>query len=111
MKLFGTMKISDNMVEVGGVSAQSLAEEYGTPLYIIDEEQFKNTIADFKYNFLSNQLKTNVIYASKALLNLYVAKIIDESGLSLDVVSGGELYTALKAGFPAERIFFHGNNK
>lgn len=111
MKLFGTMKISDNMVEVGGVSAQSLAEEYGTPLYIIDEEQFKNTIADFKYNFLSNQLKTNVIYASKALLNLYVANIIDQSGLSLDVVSGGELYTALKAGFPAERIFFHGNNK
>lgn len=111
MKLFGTMKISDNMVEVGGVTVAKLAEEYGTPLYIIDEEQFKNTIADFKYNFLSNQLKTNVIYASKALLNLYIAKIIDEAGLSLDVVSGGELYTALQAGFPPERIYFHGNNK
>lgn len=111
MKLFGSMKISDNMVEVGGLKVDQLAEIYGTPLYIIDEEQFKNTIADFKYNFISNELETNVIYASKALLNMYVAKIIDESGLSLDVVSGGELFTALEAGFPGERIYFHGNNK
>lgn len=111
MKLFGTMKIENNTIEVGGVSVGDLAKEFGTPLYIIDEENFKSTIADFKYNFLSNKLKTNVIYASKALLNLYIAQIIDRAGLSLDVVSGGELYTALEAGFPADRIYFHGNNK
>lgn len=52
-----------------------------------------------------------MIYASKAFMTMAICKIIEEENLGLDVVSGGELYTALKAGFPAEKIYFHGNNK
>lgn len=112
MKLFGTMKINElKHLTIGGCDVLDLAREFGTPLYIIDEALVRSNCKTFKEGFASDAVNTEVIYASKAFLNLAMCKIINEEGLSLDVVSGGELYTALKAGFPVGRIYMHGNNK
>ena len=112
MKLFGTMRVNEQEhLEIGGCDANSLAKEFGTPVYVVDEELVRNNCREFKDNFFSTEIETEVIYASKAFLTLSMCKIVEEEGLSLDVVSGGELYTALKAGFPVEKIYMHGNNK
>lgn len=112
MKLFGTMKTnSEGVLEIGGKSVYELKEEFGTPLYIMDEAYIRETCKLFAENFKSSVLGTEVIYASKAFLNVAMAKLISEEGLSMDVVSGGEIYTAIKAGFPMEKVYFHGNNK
>lgn len=107
-----TMTISDmGTLEIGGCDTVSLAQKYGTPLYVMDVTMMKQKCATFKKVFTHKQFETEVIYASKAFLNLAMCRLVNEMGLSLDVVSGGELYTAKKAGFPPERIYFHGNNK
>ena len=111
MKFFGTMEARNNELYIGGVSVGSLREEFGTPLYIIDEESFKEKVQIFIDNFKSDKFETRVIYASKAFTNLYMVNLVAELGLYLDVVSGGELYTALKGGMASERIYYHGNNK
>lgn len=111
MKLFGTMKVNSNILEIGGCSVIDLAKEFGTPLYVIDEQLVRDTCRTYKDNFVLDGMETEVIYASKAFQNIAMCKLIDEEGLSLDVVSGGEFYTALKAGFPAQKIYMHGNNK
>lgn len=111
MKLYGTQHIVNNELHIGGVSTRKLASTYGTPLYIMDEEEIRTRARLFGENFTHEKIKTEVIYASKAFMTKAMAKLIGEEGLSLDVVSGGELFTALSAGFPAEKIFFHGNNK
>lgn len=106
------MKINnDGVLEVGGMTVTDIKKEFGTPLYIIDEKLLRETCRLFADNFKSEKIDTEVIYASKAFLNIGMAKLINEEGLSMDVVSGGELFTAVKAGFPAEKIYFHGNNK
>jgi diaminopimelate decarboxylase len=95
---------------IGGCDAVELAGEYGTPLYVMDEEAIRARMRDYVQSF--NALHpTTVAYAGKAFLTTAMAKIVEQEGLSLDVASGGELHTALTAGFPAERIVFHGNNK
>ena len=112
MKLFGTMEINEEgHLVIGKCDTVDLAEEYGTPLYIMDEQLIRDRCRLFRENFKSEDIKTEVIYASKAFLTLAMCRLIEEEGLSLDVVSGGELYTALKAGFLAHRIHMHGNNK
>lgn len=111
MKLFGTMKENNNILEIGGCSVLDLAKEFKTPLYVVDEQLLRDTCRTYKDNFVSDEINTEVIYASKAFQNIGMCKLINEEGLSLDVVSGGELYTALKADFPASKIYFHGNNK
>lgn len=112
VKLFGTMKSnSEGILEIGGKSVLELKEEFGTPLYVIDESYLRDTCKLFSDNFKSSKLDTEVIYASKAFLNVAMAKLIKEEGLSMDVVSGGEIYTAIKADFPMDRVYFHGNNK
>lgn len=112
MKLFGTMNINnEGHLEIGNCDTNDLVREFGTPLYVVDEELVRNTCRTFKGNFLMEGIDAEVIYASKAFLNIAICKIIKEEGLSLDVVSGGELYTALKADFPANKIYMHGNNK
>lgn len=112
MKLFGTMKKNQNgNLEIGMCDAVDLAKEYGTPLYVIDEELVRRNCRTFKENFKADGIETEVIYASKAFLNLAICKVIEEEGLSLDVVSGGELYTAIRSGFPLNRVYMHGNNK
>lgn len=112
MRLYGTMKINDKgHLEIGGCDTVTLTKEFGTPLYVIDEKLVRDNCRLFKNKFSMEGIKTEVIYASKAFLNLAICKVIEEEGLSLDVVSGGELYTALKAGFPMHKIYMHGNNK
>lgn len=112
MKLFGTMKKNQNgNLEIGKCDVVDLAKEYGTPLYVIDEDLVRRNCRTFKENFKGDKIETEVIYASKAFLNLAICKVIEEEGLSLDVVSGGELYTAIRSNFPLSRVYMHGNNK
>ncbi|MDF9408978.1 diaminopimelate decarboxylase [Pelotomaculum isophthalicicum JI] len=111
MKLNGTMRVNEKgHLEIGGCDSLDLAREFGTPLYVLDEMCFRESCRDYYHSF-TQSYGAEVIYAGKTLLNLAVCRMVEEEGLGLDVVSGGELFTALKAGFPAERIYFHGNNK
>lgn len=112
MKLQGTMQInSAGNLTIGGLEVTQLAREFGTPLYIFDEELIRNNCRKFYEAFAVGEGQSEVIYASKAFLTTAMCRIIASEGLGLDVVSGGELYTALAAGFPVEHIYFHGNNK
>ncbi|GBR77630.1 diaminopimelate decarboxylase [Candidatus Termititenax dinenymphae] len=101
----------NNNLEIGGCDLAGLAAEYGTPLYIMDEETLRANCRDYMLSFSSNYSDVMIAYASKALSVLGVLKIIGEEGLGVDVVSGGELYLALKAGIVPQKIIFHGNNK
>jgi diaminopimelate decarboxylase len=98
----------DGVVRVGGVDVNTLAEEIGTPAYVMDETDFRARAQAWREAFGDN---ADVYYAGKAFLSRAVVKWLHEEGLNLDVCSGGELATALSAGMPAERIAFHGNNK
>lgn len=110
VRLQGTMKISDKgHLEIGGCDVVELASVYGTPLYIIDEDLVRENCRKYVKAFAAEG--DIVIYAAKAFLTTAFCRIIAEEGLGLDVVSGGELSIALKAGFSPEKIFFHGNNK
>ncbi|PKM89015.1 MAG: diaminopimelate decarboxylase [Firmicutes bacterium HGW-Firmicutes-12] len=111
MKMNGTMDINaQGHLTIGGYDTVELAKKYGTPLYVMDEAHIREICRDY-YNSFDKHANTEVIYASKAFLTLAMARIIAEEKLGLDVVSGGELFTAIKAGFPPEKIYFHGNNK
>ena len=101
-----------NHLVIGGCDCVDLASQYGTPLYVMDEDVIRFNARAYK-NAIDKYYGGNgmALYASKALSVMYMYKIIAEEGLGVDVVSGGELYTALKAGFNPENIYFHGNNK
>ncbi|RVU53890.1 diaminopimelate decarboxylase [Anaerosphaera multitolerans] len=105
------MEEKNNTLYIDGVSTVYLAEKYGTPLYVYSVTDIKNRIAELKEDFLNKYENTTVSYASKAFLTKAMAKLIAEEGINLDVVSGGELFIALSANFPAEKIEFNGNNK
>jgi diaminopimelate decarboxylase len=94
-----------------GVSFQELAQQFGTPLYLYDEQMIRSQCQTFLSNFVHPFVRSEVIYASKAFLTKAMATLIHQEGFSLDVVSGGELYTAVQAKFPVNRLYFHGNNK
>ena len=98
----------DGVVSIAGVSLTSLAQDYGTPLFVIDEDDFRSRCREIAKAFGGG---ANVQYAGKAFLCSEIARWIDEEGLSLDVCTGGELAVALNADFPPERIALHGNNK
>ena len=108
-----TLRINDNgHLEIGGADCVDLAQQFGTPLYVVDEAYIRkmmrvySSVIKEKYN--GNGL---VLYASKAFSCKAIYRIADEENIGVDVVSGGELYTALQAGFPTEKICMHGNNK
>lgn len=103
---------SDGHLTIGGADVVSLAKKYGTPLYIMDEDKIRRTCKEYT-DAMRKCYSDNfmVFYASKAFSCKYIYRIIEAEGFGADVVSGGELYTAIKAGFPASRISFHGNNK
>ncbi|MHC5373627.1 diaminopimelate decarboxylase [Enterococcus sp. LJL120] len=110
--LFGTAKFNqDNHLEIGGVDTTELVKEYGSPLFVYDVAHIRQMARGFKQTFEEMKLKNKVIYASKAFSCLAIYDLLKEESLSCDVVSGGELFTALKGGFPASEIEFHGNNK
>ncbi|WP_028561349.1 diaminopimelate decarboxylase [Paenibacillus pinihumi] len=112
MYLHGTSKINDKgHLEIGGNDVTKLAAEFGTPLYIVDEALVRQRAREYVEAFQASGLKFQVAYASKAFCVMAMCALAEEENMSLDVVSDGELHTALKAGFPVERIHFHGNNK
>ena len=102
---------SAGVLEIGGCDMVALAKAHGTPLYIYDEKTIRIMAQTFVGEFTSRYPETSVAYASKAFLNLAMAKIANEEKLSLDVVSGGEIAVAHAAGFPCNKMYFHGNNK
>ncbi len=99
-------------LEIGGADTVELAKKFGTPLYVYDENHIRNMMRVYRET-LQNEYDGNglVLYASKAFSCMGMYAIAKSEGLGADVVSGGELYTALKAGFPPEKIMMHGNNK
>lgn len=111
MEFFGTTEVKDNELYIGGVSAVELAKEYGTPLYVFDEEFIRRKCRRYYDAFGVRERGNRVAYAGKAFLTLAMCQLVAEEGLCLDVVSGGELYTAVKSKFPLDRVYFHGNNK
>ncbi|MDN6398768.1 MAG: diaminopimelate decarboxylase [Alkalibacterium sp.] len=111
-RLMNNMKVDDlNHLVIGGVSAVEIAKKYGTPVNVYDLTLIKEKIKTFKNAFSKYENKTQVAYASKAFSSLALFEVLAEEDVSLDVVSGEELYLALKAGFEKSRIHFHGNNK
>ncbi len=103
----------DGALVIGGCKASSLAQEFGTPLFVIDEGDFKSRINSWKSALNTNFSESagEVYYASKSFISVEVAKWISEAGIGIDVCTGGELAVALAASFPANRIEVHGNNK
>ncbi len=96
---------------IGGCDAVELAVEFGTPLYVFDEDTLRGMCREFVAEFGKRYPDSRVAYASKAFVNPAIARIVAEEGLGLDVVSGGELAVAKAVDFPQEGIYFHGNNK
>ncbi|AWB83818.1 diaminopimelate decarboxylase [Corynebacterium liangguodongii] len=104
----GAARGADGEVTIGGVPLPEIAVQYGTPVMVIDEDDFRSRCRDMAAAFGAPE---NVHYASKAFLTRQIARWVDEEGLALDVASENELRIALAAGFPAKRITVHGNNK
>jgi diaminopimelate decarboxylase len=110
--LLGTQRINAaGHLEIGGCDTTRLAAEFGTPLYIMDEAALRANCREYKAAFAARYPKNEIYFASKAFLSMAIARLIAQEGLSMDVASLGELYTALQAGFPPERLALHGNNK
>ncbi len=104
--------ISDNgHLVIGGCDAVDLAAEFGTPVYIFDEDELRAKCREFRSEFGGRYADVVVAYSGKAFLNLAMVQLVEEEGLGLDVVSGGELGIANAAGFPMDRVYFPGNNK
>jgi diaminopimelate decarboxylase len=102
-----TARRADGVLTIGGVDVIALAEQFGTPAYILDEDDLRSRCREWREAFADG----DVYYAGKAFLCLSVARWVIEEGLGLDVCTGGELAVALRAGVPTHRIVFHGNNK
>ena len=112
MHLYGTQTVtSEGHLAISGVDTVELAKEYGTPAFVYDIALFRERARGFVETFKKENVKAQVAYASKAFSAVAIYQVAQQEGLSVDVVSGGELFTALKAGFPTEKIHFHGNNK
>lgn len=111
MKLFGTMKIENGILEIGGIKVTELAEKYGTPLYIMDQDLIEENIIKYKNNFKSSKFDTSIVYASKAFLSKAICQLVEKYDIDIDAVSGGELYTIKTSGLPMKKVHMHGNNK
>ena len=98
-------------LQIGGVSARQLADDFGTPLYVYDEDKIIAQAKDAMENFSSDMFKTEVAYASKAFSSIALFKLLAAQGLGFDAVSGGELYGMSRAGVDMSKVYFHGNNK
>lgn len=111
-KIFPKTFVVDDLgqVEIGGCNLLDLAKKYGTPLYVYDEQTIRDICADYKNAFASYP-DVQPMFASKAFMVKAIAAIMQSEGFGLDVVSGGEIYTAYKAGFDMSKVLFNGNNK
>ncbi len=97
-------------IEIGGCDLVKLAEDFGTPLYVVDEKTVRSICKDYKKAF-ERYPNTKMMYASKALSTCALARILDQEGFGFDTVSGGEIYTVYKAGVDMKKVLFNGNNK
>ena len=111
MRLFDGMTIENGELNISKVGVSELKAQYGTPLYVYDENMLVNQCRTFINNFRSSKFNTEVLFASKAFSCLEVLRIASREGLGVDVVSLGEIHTAYKAGYDMRRAYFHGNNK
>ncbi len=102
---------SQGHLVIGGCSTLELASEYGTPVYILDEQTLRARCRSFVSEFQKRHPATQIAYACKAYINPALARIFQEEGLGLDVVSGGEFAIARNVDFPLDNVYFHGNNK
>ncbi|MBP3415658.1 MAG: diaminopimelate decarboxylase, partial [Clostridia bacterium] len=97
---------------IGGADTLELARQFGTPLYVFDEATIRNTMREYNASMKKFYNGAGLVaYASKAFSCKEIYRIAKDEGCGIDVVSAGELYTALSVDFPAEKIFYHGNNK
>ena len=103
--------LTQQAITIGGQDVRDLAVNFGTPLFVMDELDFRTRARGFVEAYDHGDLPCDVFYASKAFLSITIARWVHEEGLCLDVCTGGELEVALRAGFPPEKIAFHGNNK
>ncbi len=106
-----TAEVKDGHLWIGGVDMVELAHEAGTALYVMDEESVRAQLRDYVKWTTFHWADVDVVYAGKAFMSVAMCRIVAEEGCCLDVSSGGELAFALRAGFPMERIYVHGNNK
>lgn len=102
---------SSGHLVIGGCDTVELAREFGTPLFVYDEAHLRDRCSQFRDSFAAESESARVVFAGKSFCTLAMCRLVAEEGLYLDVASGGELAVALAAGFPPERIYFHGNNK
>lgn len=110
--LLGTQRVNaKNHLEIGGCDVVDLAAQFGTPLYVMDEQFIRQKMRAYKNAFEQEYREAAIAYASKAFVVTAMCAIADQEGLWLDVASAGELYTAKCAGFPMDRVLFHGNYK
>lgn len=100
-----------NHLTMAGVDLVELAQQYGTPLYVYDEDLIRQSCRNYRELLGQIYPDSEIAYAGKAFLTMAMCRLLCQEGLSLDVVSGGELYLAHQAGFPMEKVYFHGNNK
>lgn len=98
-------------MRIGGVEVKDIVQEYGSPVYVYDQAMIETQLKTFKEGLENDSFSSDVIYASKAFNCKAMIQLVDKCGCCLDVVSGGELYTAYKAGFDLSKVYFHGNNK
>ena len=106
-----TRRTAEGYLEFGGVSAVDLAREFGTPLYVFDEETLRTRARRIRDAFLDAYERSRLVYAGKAYLSPALMRILVEERIGLDVVSGGEIYAGLRAGVDPSQMIFHGNNK
>jgi diaminopimelate decarboxylase len=106
-----TAQVRDGHLCIGGIDMVSLAHEAGTALYVMDEATIRSQLHDYITWTTYHWTDVDVVYAGKAFMSLEMCRIVAEEGCCLDVSSGGELAYAVRAGFPMERIYVHGNNK
>ena len=111
MRFFGTMKDEQGVLSIGGVKVTELAQKYGTPLYIMDQELIESNMRKYKENFKSDKFQTQIVYASKAFLAKAMCQLVEKCDMDIDAVSGGELYTIKVSGLDMKRVHMHGNNK
>ncbi len=111
MFLHGNSRVINGELYIGGCSTTELTRAFGTPLIVYDEQHIRDLARAYRRPFEQASVPYAIAYASKAFSSIAMCQLAQEEGLWLDVVSGGELYTALSAGFPPEHIYMHGNNK
>jgi len=110
--LLGTQRINDDgILQIGGCSTVDLARDFGTPLYVVDDQALRDTCRAYRAAFEARYPNTHISFSSKVFTTMAVCRIVEQEGLGVDVSSGGELYTAMQAGVPPSGIVMHGNNK